>query len=356
LHSEPSATVAAEPALADQSTSETGYEAALEVLRGVIAGGGWALCLAHIQPDGDALGSAIALALTIRRAGGCSVVSFDPGPLPFGMPASLRFLPGKHLLADPDRIPSGSSGPSAVITFDTGSAERLGRLARFTEVGSEGPPVLVIDHHARGTVFGGVRLVEADAAATAEIVAMLIDGLGIALDAEIATCLYTGLASDTGSFRYAATSAHSHRLASRLLDAGIRHDEISKLLWDTRPSSYLSVLTAALQRLNCDNELIWTYVEMNDLATAGATAEEAEGIVDVIRVAREHDVAVVLKEDLLDGQPGWKASVRSRGRVDVGAACTALGGGGHRFAAGFSAFGRPAEIIARLRAVLQLPG
>lgn len=359
LQNGPSAQLTGESGAVDDGYTagyEGDYEAALEALRSVIASGGWALCLGHIQPDGDALGSAIALALAIRRAGGCSVVSFDPGPLPFGLPPSLNFLPGKHLLADPEMIPSGSSGPSAVITFDTGSTERLGRLAPFAEVLQDGPPVLVIDHHARGSVFGGIRLVQPEAAATAEMIAQLIDGLGVPLDADIATCLYTGLASDTGSFRYAATSAHTHRLAARLLDAGVLHDEISTRLWDTRPVSYLTVLLAALQRLQCDSELIWTYVNRSDLRAAQATAEEVEGIVDVIRVSREHQVAVVLKEDVVDGQLGWKASVRSRGRVDVGAACTALGGGGHRLAAGFSAVGEPAQVIARLRAALQTSG
>ena len=328
------------------------FSEALGVVRTAIAGGGWVLCLGHIQPDGDALGSALALASAIRHAGGQAVVSFDPGPLPFGMPPSLSFLPGESLLVDPDRLPEGPAGPAAVITFDTGSIERLGSLARFAATPADGPPVLVIDHHARGVSFGSVRLVDGDVAATAEMVAGLIDALDVPFDVDIATCLYTGLASDTGSFRYSATSSDSHRLASRLLDAGARHDTISTLLWDTRPTSYLTVLTAALNRLRCDGELIWTYVDANDLAVCGDSAEDAEGIVDVIRVSRDHEVAVVLKADLIGEPNTWKASVRSRGTVDVGAACTALGGGGHRLAAGFGAQGEPAEIIARLSAVL----
>lgn len=335
---------------------EDAFSAALGVIRTAIADGGWVLCLGHIQPDGDALGSALALAFAIRHAGGQAVVSFDPGPLPFGMPPSLTFLPGEALLADPQRLPAGPIGPSAVITFDTGSVERLGALAPFATVRPGGPPVLVIDHHARGESFGSVRLVDGAVAATAEMVAGLIDALGVAFDADIASCLYTGLASDTGSFRYSATSADSHRLAARLLDAGARHDAISTLLWDTRPAGYLTVLTAALNRLQCEGELIWTFVDAADLAAGGASAEDAEGVVDVIRVARDHEVAVVLKADLIGAPDSWKASVRSRGTVDVGAACTALGGGGHRLAAGFGARGEPAEIIARFKAVLATGG
>jgi bifunctional oligoribonuclease and PAP phosphatase NrnA len=342
------------------SSALTSFEAALEVIRTAIAGGGWVLCLGHIQPDGDALGSALALAYAIKKAGGRAVVSFDPGPLPFGLPPSLHFLPGEELLADPEQLPSGLAGPSAVITFDTGSVERLGSLAPFARAEPGDPPVLVIDHHARGTEFGTVRLVDGSVAATAEMVAALVDALGVPFNSEIASCLYTGLASDTGSFRYTATSPASHRLAARLLESGARHDTISTLLWDTRPTGYLTALTAALARLQHEDNLIWTYIDAADMTAAGASAEDAEGVVDVIRVAREYEVAVVLKADVkadLAGEPDtWKASVRSRGGVDVGAACTALGGGGHRLAAGFSAVGEPAAIIARLRAVLAAAG
>jgi phosphoesterase RecJ-like protein len=365
-----SASVELAPAVSSQLDDDhySARKSALELIDQAVRGGGWVLCMGHIQPDGDALGSALALAFAIRRVGGRALVSFDPGGLPFGMPPSLSFLPGAELLVDPLRLPAGSAGPAAVITFDTGSPERLGSLARFVDVaatsaGHSGvdaaavvPPVLVVDHHGCGSPFGTHRLIDVEAAATAELVASLIDGLGVALTADMATCLYAGLASDTGSFRYAATGSASHRLAARLLAAGAPHAEISSLLWDTRPASYLTVLTSALVRLKRSGEVIWTFVTAEDIAEADATIEEAEGIVDVIRVAREHEVAVVLKEDLTCAGGRWKVSVRSRGQADVGAACTALGGGGHRLAAGFGADGEPAEIIARLQAALAAGG
>jgi bifunctional oligoribonuclease and PAP phosphatase NrnA len=323
----------------------------LDVIKDVIAEGGWVLCVGHIQPDADALGSALALAFAIRSAGGTAYVSFDPGPLAFGMPPSLEFLPGRHLLLSPASL-RHEPAPGAVITFDTGTAERLGALEPYCTPSEDGPPVLVIDHHARGSAFGTMRLVDATAAATAELIADLIDELGVAFDPEIATCLYAGLASDTGSFRYVATSPGSHRLAARLLEAGAQHDAISLLLWDSRPASYLQVLSNALSRVAYAGEIIWTFVTCADLLAVGATAEETEGIVDVIRGSREHEVAVVLKQDPTGGPDCWKASVRSRGLLDVGGACTALGGGGHRLAAGFSAEGPPEQIIDRLRAVL----
>jgi bifunctional oligoribonuclease and PAP phosphatase NrnA len=335
----------------DRGPVDVDHAEVLGVIKQSIAGDGWVLCLGHIQPDADALGSALALAFAIRSAGGDACVSFDPGPLAFGMPPSLDFLPGGQLLISPSDL-RRRPAPDAVITFDTGTVERLGALEPYAVPREDGPPVIMIDHHARGNAFGSMRMVDATAAATAELIADLIDQLGVPFDRPIATCLYAGLASDTGSFRYAATSPGSHRLAARLLEAGAEHDTISMLLWDTRPASYLQVLSGALARVQYAGEVVWTFVTCADVIGAGATPEETEGIVDVIRGSREHEVAVVLKQDPSVGPGWWKASVRSRGRLDVGAACTELGGGGHRLAAGFSAEGTPQEIISRLRAAL----
>jgi phosphoesterase RecJ-like protein len=341
----------ARPSALTSAPVDVDHAGVLDVIKEAIAGEGWVLCVGHVQPDADALGSALALALAIRSAGGTANVSFDPGPLAFGMPPSLAFLPGEHLLLAPATLRT-EPAPAAVITFDTGTSERLGLLEPYAVAAQDGPPVIVIDHHALGSAFGSMRLIDASAAATAELIAELIDQLGVTFDEAIATCLYAGLASDTGSFRYAATSPGSHRLAARLLEAGARHDTISMLLWDSRPTSYLQVLSGALGRLQQSGEVIWTYVTCADLQSAGATPEETEGIVDVIRGSREHEVAVVLKQDPGGGPGCWKASVRSRGHLDVGAACAALGGGGHRLAAGFTADGSPQQIIDQLRSVL----
>ncbi len=305
------------------------------------------VCVAHIQPDADALGSAVAMAYAIRRTGGQACVSFDPGPAAFGLPEHLGFLPGAELLVAADQLPAD---PVLVVVFDTSSAERLGKLEAYLGRG----PSLVVDHHARGLSFGDHRLIDATAAATCEIVARLIaDELDVELDARLATCLYAGLAADTGSFRYAATTPGSHLLAARLLSAGARQDVISTALWDTRPAAYLGVLATALRRVRGEGDVIWTSITAADLQACAATADETEGVIDVIRVVPEHDVAVVLKEDPT-GPPclRWKVSVRSRGATDIGAACAALGGGGHRLAAGFSASGTPEEIVARLVSAL----
>ena len=302
----------------------------------------------HVGPDGDALGSMLALGAGLRSLGKRVVASW--GGEPFEVPDSYSFLPAVDLLVEPAAFPAA---PPLFITFDTGSADRLGTLA--DRVGTAGCCV-VIDHHASNTRYGGLHLVDTCAAATAVLVAELLDRLGVELTQEIAAPLYTGLVTDTGSFKYVATTPAVHHLAARLLATGIRHDLISRAIYDTAPFDYVRLLGAACSRaeLECDAVrglgLVWTVVEAAELDGCRLGLADVEGVIDVLRTAREAEVAVVLKGDPLEG--GWKVSTRSKGAIDVGAVCTALGGGGHRYAAGFSTADEPAVVLRALRAAL----
>ena len=191
----------------------------------------------HISPDGDALGSALAVALALTRLGRDPVVTFGDDPMV--VPRSLSFLPGQHLLVKPHDI---VEAPELVVAFDTGSIDRLGLLA---EPFSRARHTAVLDHHPSYTGFAELSLVDPDVPATAVLAMELVDKLRVPLDAEIATCLYTGLATDTGSFRYAGTTAATHELAARLLATGIAHDRIARHLWDVSSFGYLKVLGAA---------------------------------------------------------------------------------------------------------------
>jgi len=287
----------------------------------------------HVSPDGDALGSMLALAHALCRLGRRFCATFSE---PFLVPETLSGLPGLDLLRPPDAVPAR---PALLVTFDTGSADRLGSLAPLAGAADE---VLVLDHHASNTGFGTCSLLDRSAAATAVVAAELIDRLGVELDVDIAACLYTGLVADTGSFKFAATTPAVHLLAARLLATGIRHDLISRQLWDTRPFGYLPLLGTVLRRAVLEPDavsglgLTWTYSTLDDLVALGLGADQVEGVIDVVRTAREAEVACVVKE-VEDGE--LVVSLRSKGRVDVGAVCVALGGGGHRFAAGFTARG-----------------
>ena len=185
--------------------------------------------MAHVSPDGDALGSALAVALGLCRLGRSPVVSF--GDDPFVVPRILDFLPGLDLLRDPHDV---EREPAVVATFDASSVDRLGLLVEPTKAAGA---VLVVDHHASYTGFGDVHLVDTAVPATAVLARGLIDRLGVALDAEIATALYTGLLTDTGSFSYAATSPATHELAAELLATGMRHDLVARRIYDSRRSA-----------------------------------------------------------------------------------------------------------------------
>src|SRR5262249_24596576 len=263
-------------------------------------------------------------------------------------PDSLAFLPGTDLLVPPAKVPAA---PALLVTLDTGSAARLGDLADRVPAAAE---VLVIDHHATNTRFGTLHLVDDRAVATAVLVEELGRRLGVSLDREPAPCLYAGLASDTGSFRYAGTTPAVHALAGRLLATGIRPDLISRELFDTHPHGWQAMLGEALRRSRLEPDavggrgLVWTWVTDADLTANGLPVDQAEGIIDVVRTARAAEGAGGLKE--FDGE--CLVSVRSRGQVDVGTACARLGGGGHRFAAGFTSYAGRTGTMAALRAAL----
>ena len=302
----------------------------------------------HVGPDGDALGSMLALGAALRARGARVVASW--GSEPFEVPQAYGFLPALDLLVPAHEVPEA---PALLVTLDTGSQDRLGVLA--DRVGAAGQ-VLVVDHHTSNTRYGSVHLVDEGAAATAVVVAELLDRLGLPLDAPAATEIYTGLVTDTGSFRYVSTSPEVHELAARLLATGIRHDLITRAIYDTQPFGYVQLLGEVCSRAVLEPRavgglgLVWTVVESKDLDAYGLGLSDVEGVIDVVRTAQEAEVAVVVKGDPADGL--YKVSARSKGAVDVGEVCTALGGGGHRFAAGFTSPHDGPTTLAALRQVL----
>ncbi|MGY1812200.1 DHH family phosphoesterase [Blastococcus sp. SYSU D00820] len=282
----------------------------------------------HVQPDADALGSTLALAEGLRRRGARVLATF---PDPFVLPASLAWLPGADGLVPSAEVPAS---PDVFVSLDAASPGRLGELAGLIDGAGAS---LVVDHHASNPGFGDVRVVDPGAAATVVLVAGLLDELGVAVDAHLATCLYAGLAADTGSFRFGNTRPDTHRLAARLLETGIDHADISRRLFDTAPFGWLGLLSVVTGRAVLEDGvgagLVWTWSSTAEAAEHGLPGEQLEALVDVVRATAEADVACVLKgQD--DGS--WSVSLRSRGATDVARVAVALGGGGHRAAAGFT--------------------
>jgi phosphoesterase RecJ-like protein len=301
--------------------------------------------LAHVNPDADALGSALALGLALHRRGATVRVSFGS---PAELPESLRPLDAAGLVVPAGEVPAD---PELLVALDAASAARLGPLEdRIAKAGH----VLVIDHHASNTRFGTHHVVDDTAEATAVLALAVLDELGEPLDADIARCLYAGLVTDTSSFRRA--SPHTHAIAARLIEAGADPDELGRTLLDTHPFAWLPMLARVLARAVLEPDaagghgLVHTSVTLAD--QVGVRFEEVESVVDVLRTTEEAEVALVLKEKA----PGeWTGSLRAKSAVDVRAAAVGLGGGGHRLAAGFSATGTAAEITERVRTVLRKP-
>ena len=312
------------------TSSDPEWARALKVIDGASQ-----ICLAcHIRPDADALGSMLAVLHALSgRDGGAPTVVASFGDEPFEVPAILRFLPGVDLLTAPSRYPAR---PEVMLSFDAASADRLGVLTGPAMAADE---LIVLDHHASNTRFGSINLVDPTAAATAVLASNLIERLGIPLAEEIALGLYAGLVTDTGSFKFSSTTPQVHELAARLLATGIDPGIVSRELYDRASFTYLHMLAAALQRAALEPQaarglgMVWTTVTRADRAKAGLGLDAAESVIDEIRRTDEAEVAVVLKQD---DNGDWQVSMRSKSVVDVGKICSALGGGGHARAAGFS--------------------
>jgi phosphoesterase RecJ-like protein len=324
------------------STADAALSRDFDVATELLAGATDVVLVAHIHPDADALGSALALGMGLARRGKPVAVSFAE---PDAIPESLRALPGGHLVVAPDQLPQH---PDLLVSLDVGSVERLGSLSRLLDTARTS---LVIDHHPSNTRFGKFHLVDSSAEATVVLVARLLDRLGIPIDRKIADNLYAGLATDTGHFRHADSDAHL--LAARLIDLGVRATEVMAPITESHPFGWLGMLSQVLGGAVLDREVAGgrglVYTVIDSPSRTGLRAEELDSVIDILRTTQEAAVAAVLKQT---HEQIWQVSLRSRGDVDVAAAAAALGGGGHTRAAGFTHHGSPVAAIDALRAVL----
>ncbi|MFB6395356.1 bifunctional oligoribonuclease/PAP phosphatase NrnA [Polymorphospora lycopeni] len=322
--------------------TEEDWAAAVAAVRSLPAGGR-VLLICHVNPDGDALGSMLGFGLGLRRLGVRQLQATFPGPPE--VPEPFRALPGLDLL-----VPAAQAiaDPDLVLCFDAASESRLGDLVDRLDRA----PAIVLDHHASNTRFGGIHLVDPAAAATSVVAERLLTRLGVPLDQEIAECLYVALATDTGSFRFDMTTPAVHEMAARLLATGIRPGEISRRIFDTRPFGAIRLYGEVLSRTTLDpaaaggHGMVWTYATQDDLARHGQRPYVLEPLIDSVRCAAEADVSCVVKQT---GTREWAVSMRSKGAVDVSRVAVALGGGGHRLAAGFTGRGTAHEVAAAIR-------
>jgi phosphoesterase RecJ-like protein len=281
----------------------------------------------HVNPDADAMGSMLALACFLAGRGKRVAATW-----PNGIETAPRWvaaLPGREHIVAPGDLPKE---PEVLVSLDTADVNRLDGLSHLVK---RAGTVIVIDHHVTNTGFGTIDVIDPRAAATAELVYRLIERMGGDLDADTAACLYAGLVTDTGRFQFSNTTSEVLRIAARLREEAFDHVALTQALYEDNSLSYLRLLGTILERASHvpEADLVWTYLTRADLEAAGIGIEESEDLIDLVRTAREADVAAVLKE-----QPGggFKVSLRSRGKTDVAAVAAAFGGGGHRLAAGYS--------------------
>lgn len=298
--------------------------------------------ICHVYPDADTIGAGLSLALVLERLGKRVEVGFAT---PSVLPESLQSLPGGHLLVAPDAMRRDSD---LVVTVDIPSPNRLGALRGLADTCGQ---VLVIDHHASNQLFGTANYVDPSADSTTMLVAELLDAWGKPFDQRVAHCLYAGLTTDTGSFRWA--SARAHRLAARLLEFGVDNATISRTLLDTHPFSWLPMLSRVLSSAQLIPDALdgrgLVYAVVGYQEWTNARPEEVESIVDIVRTTAQAEVAAVFKE--IEPQH-WTVSMRAKSDVDLAAVASAFGGGGHRLAAGYSATGLAGDVVRALETAL----
>jgi bifunctional oligoribonuclease and PAP phosphatase NrnA len=280
----------------------------------------------HVSPDGDSLGSNLGLARMLRAAGhDVTVLSADPLP--------EVFTP--LLQADPDArvVFSGQAPgppPDAWVILDTSDPLRLGSVYANHKALFAERPVLNIDHHPTNLEYGALNIIDAAAAAVGEQIPLLLDALGLTLDAPAAHWLLLGVVTDTLGFRTSSTTARTMNIASRLMAAGGRLYPIADAVFGTRPLAQVMLWSRALATVKTDGRTLWTTISREMLRETGAKEEEAEGIASFLAGVRTMKVFALLKER----GDGTRVSLRSNPGVDVSAIATIFGGGGHKQAAG----------------------
>ncbi|MFB9273564.1 DHH family phosphoesterase [Cohnella cellulosilytica] len=287
------------------------------------------LIVSHVQPDGDAISSTVTVAWALEKLGK-RYTMLNEGPVP----SRLGFLWKSSDIRTMDEAGREDSAPAkryrSVICVDCADYGRIGRAEQWFAPDAE---LLNIDHHPTNNGFGRVNLMKFHAAATAEILFELLDELGLAPDADVATAIYTGLLTDTGGFRYSSTSPLVMAMASRLLEAGVNGPELAEHLLERMTAGQLRILQRGLSRLELseDQRIAWLWVTSEDLEETGATNEDLEGLVNYPRNIEGVEVGLLFKQN---GQQSVKVSMRSAGKVNVAEVAQRFGGGGHIRAAG----------------------
>jgi phosphoesterase RecJ-like protein len=299
-------------------------EAILEVLRG----GKRFLVCSHARPDGDAVGSTLALSMLLEQMGKQAVAVVADL-----VPSSYRRLPGAERIRLIQRV---SEPFDAVILLECDGPERaeIEGLEAYFQIN--------IDHHYSGRDYAQLNWIDKDAASVGEMVYRLVKAAGARVTPEMAACLYTTLLTDTGGFRYGSVTAGTFELARELVEAGADAVRIAEEVCFSAPMSKMLLLGAALKNLKREGRVAWLSVSHQDMIRCCAATEDSEGIVNYAAGMEGIEAAVFLRET---AEGLVRVSIRSKGRVNVAQLAGRMGGGGHKSAAGCTVPGPLARAI-----------
>jgi phosphoesterase RecJ-like protein len=288
----------------------------------------------HARPDGDAVGSVLACCQILRSMGKqADVVLHD------GVPRIYRALPFADQVLQANRV-GGSYEAAIILECDSIHRTRL--------EGLEGRFLISIDHHVSGRPFAHVNWIDPHAVATGEMVFRLAREAGTPFSPEIATCLYTALMTDTGSFMFQGTNEHTFALARELVLAGADPSHCARSIYFAHSVAKMKLLGEALRNLNTDSRIGWTWVTLEQMERCSAKDEDCEGLVNYVLSIGEVEVAAFFRE-LPGGR--FRVSLRSKGKLDVAKVAECFGGGGHECASGFPMDG---PLTAAIHQVLEI--
>ncbi|CAM4259174.1 DHH family phosphoesterase [Paenibacillus typhae] len=312
------------------------YEQSLQQTREFLLEHDDYLVVSHVQPDGDAVSSTLAVGWLLSCLGK-KYTMLNEGPIPKRM--EYLWHAGEIVNLADGELPRQYSN---IICVDCADFQRVGLTQRYFASDAR---IVNIDHHPTNNGYGLVTLIKPDAAATAEILFDLLKTFQVEWDLDIATAIYTGLLTDTGGFRYTNTSPKVMAAVSELLAMGVNGPELAENLLEEMTLAQVKVLNRALNtlQLSPEGDIAWLYVTPQDMIDCGAANEDLEGIVNYPRNIRGVEVGILFK--VID-EHAVKASLRSAGKVDVAALAQVFGGGGHTRAAGARIDGTLDEAVA----------
>ncbi len=293
----------------------------LNNLQSLIANSKKIALFSHLRPDGDAYGTSLAFALSLRAAGKEVAVYNEDG-----LSSLYSFLPQSHLITPPPQTPPLET---TFIAVDTATQDRLGSTFLSWKI----QPDLNLDHHISNTLYGKINWIDSESPASAQTLFELLQQLQLPITAEVAQCLYVGIITDTGSFRYRQTTAKTLEIAAALIRAGANPSELSQSCYQNYSASRLLLQKEALNTVKFDhhNQIAYFCLTPEMFQISGASSEETEGLVESLQAVRTVEVAFVIEK--VD-ETTTRASLRSRGKIDVQKIASELGGGGHTLAAG----------------------